>query len=211
MKFLAAITLVFQISAISGSVDVQPKIVNGTDANIAEFPYLVSLQVNSYHSCAGSLLNDIWIVTAAHCLSGDPAEMTVEYATTIIADGYDGQKIALVEKFVVHEDWDFFAIRNDIGLVKLQKSLGTGLHGSPVKLALPGKFYGTGIPTIVAGWGRFASGEPISTTLQKVDLQIYSYADCKVAHDQSNASLDIHRTNICAGVPEMGKAECKFQ
>ena len=34
-------------------------------------------------------------------------------------------------------------------------------------------------------------------------MQIYSYADCFAAHDDF-----VYRTNICAGVPEMGKAEC---
>lgn len=34
-------------------------------------------------------------------------------------------------------------------------------------------------------------------------MQIYSYTDCYAAHDDF-----IYKTNICAGVPEMGKAEC---
>lgn len=210
MKLLAVVVVLVLIQISSGKTVVQPKIVNGTNAHIAEFPYLVSLQNNNYQSCAGSLLNDLWIVTAAHCLGGDPKDMSIEYATTTIANGYNGTKIAFVEKYIQHEEWDSPRIRNDIGLVKLQKPLDTGLQGSAVKLALPGKYYPTGTPTTVAGWGRIASGEPISTTLQKVDLQIYSYADCKAAHDLSGSSLDIYRTNICAGVPEMGKAECKF-
>ena len=47
------------------------------------------------------------------------------------------------------------------------------------------------------------SNDPISEILQKVDMQIYSYADCYAAHDDW-----VYKTNICAGVPEMGKAEC---
>lgn len=47
---------------------VEPFIVNGTDAKIEEFPFLVSLQyvinkTHSYHSCGGSILNDRWILT----------------------------------------------------------------------------------------------------------------------------------------------------
>jgi secreted trypsin-like serine protease len=63
--------LIFTFVILSVSADdsvIEPLIVNGTDAHIAEFPYLVSLQYNSFHSCAGSLLNDWWIITAAHCL-----------------------------------------------------------------------------------------------------------------------------------------------
>jgi secreted trypsin-like serine protease len=71
MKLFAKFFLLVLAAAFSvaeENVPIQPIIVNGTNAHIAEFPYLVSLQVNSAFSCAGSLLNDLWIVTAAHCL-----------------------------------------------------------------------------------------------------------------------------------------------
>lgn len=49
------------------------RIVNGSDADIAEFPFIVSLQiiqddVTSNHNCGGSILNEHWVLTAAHCL-----------------------------------------------------------------------------------------------------------------------------------------------
>lgn len=157
------------------------KIVNGTDADIAEFPFLVSIQYNLTHSCAGSLINDLWIVTAAHCLYAPAEQMTIEYGTTEISDGFKGTKVVPVEKFIIHEEWNYDLLRNDIGLIKLKKSLDTKLHGAPVKIAVPGRYIPTGTPTTVAGWGRIGSGMPISTVLQKVDLQIYSTADCKAA------------------------------
>lgn len=57
-----------QVSAGTVNYQVQPKIVNGTDASIIEFPYLVSLRIGLKHQCAGSLLNDQWVLSAAHCL-----------------------------------------------------------------------------------------------------------------------------------------------
>lgn len=207
MKLVAVICFLALVSVVLA--DKAPKIVNGTDALISEFPYLVSLQVNKNQYCAGSLLNSLWIVTAAHCIVGvDPVLMTVEYGTSEISQGFDGPKIAFVEKFIPHEQYDAVQIRNDIGLVKLTAPLHVGLHSTPVKLAQPGKYYKTGTPATVAGWGRIASNEPISTILQKVELQIYDFHDCKATHDKSTSRLDIYRTNICAGVPEMGKAEC---
>lgn len=196
------------ILVATASGNVQPKIVNGTDADILEFPYLVSLRNGIYHSCAGSLLNDLWIVTAAHCLGGSIESMSIEYGMTEVSDGFEGTQIRYVEQYIRHEEYDASLIRNDIGLIKLKEPLNTGLQGSPVKLAQPGKFYPTGTTTTVAGWGRIGSGLPISTILQKVDLQIYSYEDCKAAHDVRGSGPYIYRSNICAGVPEMGKAEC---
>lgn len=208
MKFSLKLSVVLAAILPFATCQKVSKIVNGTNAHIAEFPYLVSIQYNTSHSCAGSLLDDLWIVTAAHCLYAPADQMTIEYATSEISDGFDGTKIVYVESFIQHEDWNPVLIRNDIGLIKLKEPLETGLHFSPVKLAVPGKYYPTGTPTTVAGWGRIGSGQPISTILQKVDLQIYSYADCRAALAENAYDLEVFRTNICAGVPEMGKAEC---
>lgn len=49
-------------------IEVQPNIVNGTDARIEEFPFMVSLQYStivnvSYHYCGGSILSEFWVLT----------------------------------------------------------------------------------------------------------------------------------------------------
>jgi len=46
------------------------RIINGYEAAKGEAPYIVSLQTTSNsHFCAGSLLDEVTIVTAAHCLT----------------------------------------------------------------------------------------------------------------------------------------------
>lgn len=187
--------------------DLSSRIVNGVDASIAEFPYIVSLRYGNSHNCAGSLLNDQWILTASHCLSRPANQMTVEFASTKITNGSNGTYIALVEKLIRHEDWNPIKLKNDIGLVKLLTPIKASLYGSSAKLASVESSYSTGTLTTVVGWGIKSNGQ-LSSILQKVDLQIYSYDDCKAAHSINPYGLDIYRSNICAGVPEMGKAEC---
>lgn len=46
------------------------KIVGGYDAKNGEFPYQVSIRINNKHFCGGSILNQYYILTAAHCLQG---------------------------------------------------------------------------------------------------------------------------------------------
>jgi len=51
------------------------KIIGGTEATANEFPFLISLQTSRIgtgrykHSCGGSIYNDRFIITAAHCVA----------------------------------------------------------------------------------------------------------------------------------------------
>lgn len=47
----------------TGHTDIEPLIVAGVDAQIAEFPFMVSLRVNGSHWCGGNILNDWWVLT----------------------------------------------------------------------------------------------------------------------------------------------------
>lgn len=48
------------------------RIVGGQEAQVGEFPWQVSLHIkNIAHVCGGSIINERWIVTAAHCVQDD--------------------------------------------------------------------------------------------------------------------------------------------
>lgn len=60
--------LVLETLDNAASYEIQPSVVNGRDAKIEEFAFVVSLQsivneTHSMHSCAGSVLNENWILT----------------------------------------------------------------------------------------------------------------------------------------------------
>ena len=44
------------------------QIVDGTETETHEFPWVASLQVNGEHFCGGTLVAPNWVLTAAHCV-----------------------------------------------------------------------------------------------------------------------------------------------
>nr|CAD7418620.1 unnamed protein product [Timema cristinae] len=45
------------------------RIVGGKQADILDFPFLVSLQLRDEgHICGASLINKLWVLTASHCV-----------------------------------------------------------------------------------------------------------------------------------------------
>ena len=59
----------------------QADIVGGEDAEIQDYPYQVALLSTGgwgggYAYCGGSIINEYWILTAAHCVQGESASIT---------------------------------------------------------------------------------------------------------------------------------------
>jgi secreted trypsin-like serine protease len=44
-------------------------IINGEEIEINEAPWQVSLEIDGKHQCGGAILNQYWILTAAHCVN----------------------------------------------------------------------------------------------------------------------------------------------
>lgn len=49
-------------------VSIESRINGGSDADITEFPFLVSVRFNGIHSCGGSIIDERVILTIADCI-----------------------------------------------------------------------------------------------------------------------------------------------
>ncbi|XP_058828424.1 chymotrypsin-1-like [Topomyia yanbarensis] len=163
-----------------------PKVVNSPNATISQHivgggdagptPYHVSLQKRG-HLCGGAIIDQKWILVAAHCLTnGNPNEMTVLAGTNRLSRG--GRRFK-VSKLIQHPQYDSKRVINDIGLVKIQGSFGW-IPKVIEKIGISKSFVNGGQEAIATGWGGMRqNGGPMSDKLQFVRLRVISEDQCK--------------------------------
>uniref|UniRef100_A0A4Y0BM19 Peptidase S1 domain-containing protein n=1 Tax=Anopheles funestus TaxID=62324 RepID=A0A4Y0BM19_ANOFN len=152
------------------------RVVGGEEAKNGSAPYQVSLQVSGWgHNCGGSLLNDRWVLTAAHCLVGkEPGNMVVLVGTNSLKEGGELLK---VDKLMYHSRYNQPLFANDIGLVRLEKQV---KFSEVVKsIEYSEKAVPVNATVRLTGWGR-TSADEVPTMLQSLNVVTLSNEDCKL-------------------------------
>ena len=84
-----------------------PQVVGGNEAPVGGYPFIVSLQAFSQHFCAGSILNEGWIITAGHCVQAVPSAdlITVKAGKHNVNAKENTEQVVQVVLGVVHSDY----------------------------------------------------------------------------------------------------------
>ncbi|KAJ3593854.1 hypothetical protein NHX12_006188 [Muraenolepis orangiensis] len=182
--------------AISPKVTGYARIVNGEEAVPHSWPWQVSLQQsNGFHFCGGSLINENWVVTAAHC-------NVRTYHRVIVGEHDKGrmssEKVQILKPVQVftHPEWNSRTINNDISLIKLATPAILGTNVSPVCLAGTSDVFAPGMKCVTSGWGLTRYNAPNTPNkLQQAALPLMSNEQCK----RSWGGSMISDVMICAG------------
>ncbi|GFO33008.1 serine protease [Plakobranchus ocellatus] len=193
------------------SVDSNFRIVGGEDAQRHEFPW----QVFGRHTCGGTLIDDQWVLTAAHCLENDE----VYYLRTVF-NHYDWLQVAVglldiqvenssnllsVADFYTYGDYNpSMYLINDIALVKLKSPV--NITGDDVRAAcLPSRNENfDNEMCVVTGWGIGVAAGRLHKYLQKVSIPVQSNENCS---DWLGLQA-VPSTLMCAGFEEGFKDSC---
>ncbi|MEM9459124.1 MAG: trypsin-like serine protease [Myxococcota bacterium] len=191
---------------------VQDRIVGGVDTNIEEVPWQVSLQTpGGFPFCGGSIIDDEWILTAAHCIDGQsPSGVRVVAGITRQSDTNTQGQIRSVAQIIEFPGYQTPTQGKDIALLRLSSGLDlSGNRASAIEIATPADLGLTeaGTDALVSGWGTLSSGGSQPNTLQSVIVPIISdedadaaYADVAITPDQIGAGfLGVGGRDSCQG------------
>src|SRR5215469_5437713 len=179
------------------------KIVGGTDTKIEDHPWQVALSVpwpdGSSSFCGGSLIQDRWVLTAAHCFpSKQPVSPRMK---TGVTDRETGTWIE-TSKVFVHEGYDGHTHENDIALIKLKGNVA----GEVIPLAQGGEELRPCQMLEITGWGTTAENGAAAAILQKAEVPLVDNGMCN-AGDAYNG--EIKPGMMCAGYREGGIDSCQ--
>ncbi|XP_054457936.1 serine protease 27-like [Anoplopoma fimbria] len=192
-------------SPVCGLAVENTRIVGGQNAAPGSWPWLVSLYSDGRPSCAGSLINNQWVLTAAHCLPGIDDLDTIVYLGRFNTSGPNLNEVSLgLESVDCHPSYDFLTNENDICLLKLSTPVDFTDYIQPVCLASAGSTFHAGVSSWVTGFGVT---QPDSSSraeiLQEVNLPIVGNNECQCTYPELTDNM------ICAGFKEGGKDACQ--
>ncbi|XP_006897417.1 PREDICTED: kallikrein-7 [Elephantulus edwardii] len=173
------------------------KIIEGYPCPKAAQLSQVALLKGSQLHCGGVLLNERWVLTAAHCKMN---EYNVYMGSLKLND--KGSKKIRATKSIRHPEYSTQTHVNDIMLVKLRTPVRMSSNVKPV--TLPSRCEPPGTQCTVSGWGTTTSPDvTFPSSLMCADVNLISHKDCsKVYKDMLGKSM------LCAGIPDSKKNAC---
>jgi len=164
------------------------RIIGGNTTGVNEYPWQVQFSRLGYdrfrtHHCGGSLINNQWILTAAHCFQGwanNPGLWRAVLGEHDLSKTNDAKHVDFrISKIVLHPY--YHRTRFDFALLRLKKKVDFSRYPHIRPICLPENDRNTyqGKNAIASGWGRLFNNDRFKPTkLQAVDLKVLSNRDC---------------------------------
>ncbi|GAA6091448.1 vitamin K-dependent protein C-like [Tachysurus ichikawai] len=164
-------------------IGLQPWIMGGEVGKRGESPWqALILNSKGKFQCGGVLLDEVWVLTAAHCLEG--------FSLFAVRLGdykrfeFEGSEVTVsVVKTFPHPKYSRATMDNDIALLRLKLPVTFNMYIVPA--CLPSQdlaervLHLNGTMTVVTGWGKKNEGTQLySTDLKHINVPLMDQSEC---------------------------------
>uniref|UniRef100_A0A1I8Q4U7 Peptidase S1 domain-containing protein n=1 Tax=Stomoxys calcitrans TaxID=35570 RepID=A0A1I8Q4U7_STOCA len=176
------------------------RIVGGNANFVRNFPYIAQLYRNGNFICAGTVISQRHILTAAHCVMNDnvPSALTVVAGAGRLGDAGTSSRVS---KIIRPRNFSLQNMENDAAVLRTARPLvGRNIR----RIRLCNADLRQGMVMRVSGWGARSENRPApSRRLRVIKVPVVARATCS---SQYNGVTTLTNTMFCAA--KRGKDSC---
>ncbi|XP_044728473.1 trypsin-1-like [Chrysoperla carnea] len=187
------------------------RIVGGQTTLQNEFPWIARLSYFNRFYCGGMLINDRYVLTAAHCVKGILFRfMWFMIKVTFGEHDRCNETRRPETRFVLRAtvgQFSFLNFDNDIAILRMNDRVPITDTIKPICLPKTKEKSYVGSKAIASGWGTLKEDGKPTCILQEVEVPVISNEECRKTNYSSQMISD---NMLCAGYPKTGgKDSCQ--
>ncbi|XP_050664597.1 serine protease nudel [Leptidea sinapis] len=193
---------------IEGGRRIEGRVVGGKPSQPAAWPWAVALYRNGMFHCGGVILNQNWVLSAAHCVNKFWQHYYEVQVGMLRRFSFSPQEQNhRVSHVIVNQNYDQEDMKNDLSLLRVKPAIQFSRWVRPICLPGPevaGPDWKWGPPQgtmcTAVGWGATVEHGPDPDHMREVEVPVWDH--CKHREDQLGRE-------ICAGLVEGGRDACQ--
>nr|Q71QI2.1 RecName: Full=Snake venom serine protease CL2; Short=SVSP; Flags: Precursor [Trimeresurus stejnegeri]AAQ02905.1 serine protease CL2 precursor [Trimeresurus stejnegeri] len=191
--------LIIQLSYAQKSSEL---VIGGDECNINEHRSLVVLFNSSGALCGGTLINQEYVLAAAHCDMPNMQILLGVHSASVLND--DEQARDPEEKYFCLSSNNDTKWDKDIMLIRLNRPVNNSVHIAP--LSLPSSPPSVGSVCRIMGWGKtIPTQETHPDVPHCANIKLFHYSLCRAVYVGMPAQSRI----LCAGILQGGIGSCQ--